>query len=97
MASTTFSAECTPARARLLQRLLAMSEELDRLALESPDGTVLEACESRVIQQGRELQIGLLQDAVARRIETAGKKGPRSASVRADDSKKIAAPESVDS
>ena len=49
VASTTFSAECTPARARLLQRLPAMSEELDRLALESPDGPVLEACESRVI------------------------------------------------
>ena len=67
----------------LVRQLLALHEELQALALSAPDGTVLDACETAVVPKGRDLTRQLLADAVARRIETAEKKGPRSASVPA--------------
>jgi hypothetical protein len=75
-----------------IRRVLALQDELTQLALTAPDGTVLDACEQAVLDRGRDLQRQLLTDAVARRIETAEKRGPRSASVRAVGGKKIAAP-----
>ena len=68
----------------LLRRVLALAEELDHLALTAPPGTVFDACESAVVAGGRQVQTQMLQDAVARRIETAEKRGRRSASVRAE-------------
>jgi hypothetical protein len=79
----TFTAECTEAQARMIQRVLAMSEELEHLALTAPDGTVFDACETAVIAQGRDLQAAFLAEAVAQRIESAEKKGRRSASAPA--------------
>jgi hypothetical protein len=73
--------ECTPDEAQLLTRVLAMQQELDELALKAAHGTVLDACEEKVIVQGRELQTDMLTKAVTRRVETAEKKGRRSASV----------------
>lgn len=73
-----------PARHELLLRgVLALAEELDQLALTAPDGTVFDACESAVVAGGRRVQTQMLQDAVARRIETAEKRGRRSVSARA--------------
>jgi hypothetical protein len=65
-----------------------MIEELDHLALTAPDGTVFDACENAVLARGREIQVQMLEDAVARRIESAEKKGRRSGSVSAVGSKK---------
>jgi hypothetical protein len=76
----------------LLRRTLALAEELHQLALSAPDGTVFDACETAVIADGRTLQKQMLQEAVARRIEVAEKKGRRSASARAVAAKKTAAP-----
>lgn len=70
-------AECE----QLVCKVIALQEELNALALSAPEGTVLDACESVVIDQGRQLHAQLLADAVARRIESAEKKEPRSAPV----------------
>jgi hypothetical protein len=92
MTRTTFTADVTQSQAALLRRVLALSEELDDLALNAPDGTVFDACENAVITGGRDLQRQLLQEAVARRVEAAEKKGPPSDNVPADGPRKIAAP-----
>jgi hypothetical protein len=76
----------------LLRRTLALAEELHQLALSAPDGTVFDACETAVIGDGRELQQQMLQEAVARRIEAAEKKGRRSVSACAVAAKKTVAP-----
>ena len=97
MTRTPHRFECTEAEAQMLARLLAMSGELQSLALTAPDGTVFEACENAVLDRGRELQTRLLTEAVARRVEAAEKKGPRSASARAADSRKTAGPRAASS
>ena len=84
--------ECTEAEAQLLTRVLAMQQELDELALSASHGTVLDCCEEKVIVQGRELQTDMLTKAVARRVESAEKKGVRSASVGAVSVKRTAGP-----
>jgi hypothetical protein len=96
MTRTLFTADVTETQAALLGRVLALSEELDHLALTAPDGTVFHACETAVITMGREVQQRLLEDAVARRVESAEKKGRRSASALADARRKTAAPKNAD-
>jgi len=91
MNSTTMI-EIPTASEAMVRRLLAYHEELQALALTAPDGTVLDACETAVIKQGRDLDQQMLADAVARRIESAEKKGPRFESVRAVGPRKIAGP-----
>jgi hypothetical protein len=80
----------------LLRRTLALAEELHQLALSAPDGTVFDACETAVVSDGRALQKQLLQEAVARRIEAAEKKGRRSASAAVGGRKKTAGPKNGD-
>jgi hypothetical protein len=80
----------------IVRRTVAMAEEMEELALTAPDGTVFDACEEAVIDKGRKLQGHVLQEAVARRIETAEKRGRRSASVRAAARGKTADPKSAD-
>ena len=63
----------------ILRRALALAEEMEQLALTAPDGTVFDACETAVVEKGRDLQRQVLAEAVARRIEAAEKKGRRSA------------------
>jgi hypothetical protein len=88
--------EVDPKHEALVQRTLAMAEEMEQLALSAPDGTVFDACEQAVIEKGRKLQSQVLADAVTRRIEDAEKKGRRFASVPVDAKKKTAAPKSAD-
>jgi len=59
----------------LVRQLLALHEELTQLALSSPEGTVVDACEAAVVDKGRDLNTQILADAVARRVEAAEKKG----------------------
>jgi len=73
-----------------VRRAVAFAEEMEQLALTAPEGGVFDTCEEAVLEKGRKLQSQMLGDAVARRIETAEKKGRRSASVPADARKKIA-------
>jgi len=84
-----FTVEVTESQAALLRRVLALSEELDELALSAPDGTVFDACEAVVISGGHEVQQRLLTDAVARRIESAEKRGRRCDSVAAVEPRRI--------
>jgi hypothetical protein len=79
----------------LVRRVVSLQQELHALALSAPDGTVLDACETAVIDRGRDLCKQVLADAVARRIETTEKRGPRSAPVRAAGSKRTAVPPRV--
>src|SRR5436305_2929907 len=81
----------------VLRRALALAEEMEQLALAAPDGTVFHACEEAVVEKGRTFQAKVLGDAVARRIDAAGKKGRRSAPVPAAERKKTAAPKSAGS
>lgn len=67
----------------ILRRALALVEEMEQIALTAPDGAVFADCEAAVILKGRDLQKQVLTDAVARRVEAAEKRGPRSAPARA--------------
>jgi hypothetical protein len=75
-----------------VMRALAMAEEMEKLALTAPDGTVFDTCEQAVIENGRKLQAHVLGEAVGRRIDAAEKRGRRSAPARAVAKKKIADP-----
>ena len=97
MTRTSHVFECSEAEAQLLTRVLAMQQELDELALSAAHGTVLDACEEKVIVQGRALQTDMLEKAVAGRVEAAEKKGVRSASVPAVSVKRTAGPKHVTS
>ena len=88
----TVTIEVPVEREALVRRLLALTEELDHLALSAPAGTVFDACETAVIEGGRDLSTRILADTVARRIEAAEKKGRRCESARAADAKKIGGP-----
>jgi len=89
--SQTITIEIPAASETLVRQLLALHEELQALALSAADGTVLDACEAAVVPKGRELTKNILADAVARRIEAAEKKGPRSAPATADGRRRTAA------
>ncbi len=80
----------------IVRRALAMAEEMEQLALTAPDGTVFDACENAVVEEGRKFQGQVLAEAVARRIEAAEKKGRRCASAPADARRKTAGPNSAD-
>jgi hypothetical protein len=68
----------------VVRQALAFAQEMAQLALTAPDGQVFHACEEAVIEKGRKLQVAVLRDAVAQRIEATEKKGRRSASVNVD-------------
>jgi hypothetical protein len=94
--STKVTIEVDAKHETIVRRALAMAEEMEQLALSAPDGTVFDACEEAVVEKGRKLQGQVLGEAVARRIETAEKRGRRSASVRADARRKTAGPNHAD-
>ncbi len=75
--SPTVSLEVPAEHEALFRRLLALTEELDHLALDAPDGSVFDACEAAVLRGGRDVQRQALQDAVERRVRVAEKKGRR--------------------
>ena len=90
--TATVTIEVPADRAALVQRFLALHDELAQLALDAPDGSVLDACETAVIAAGRDLSQQLLTDAVARRVQAAEKKGRRSASAAVAAPRKTVAP-----
>jgi hypothetical protein len=90
--AATITLEVPVEHEALMRHTLAFAEELHQLALDAPDGTVFDACESAVIRKGREVQTQMLEAAVARRIEAAEKKGRRSVSARAAVPRRTAAP-----
>jgi hypothetical protein len=93
----TISIEVPANREAQVRRFLALIEDLDNLADSAADGTVLDACETAVVQKGRELSKQILAGAVARRVETAEKKGPLCASASAVGPRKTADPRAAKS
>jgi hypothetical protein len=93
----TITIEVPANREAQVRRFLALIEELDDLAATSPDGTVLDACETAVIEKGRDLSKQILANAVAGRVSTAEKKGRFSASAPAGGSRKTAVPRTAKS
>jgi hypothetical protein len=86
----TVSIEVDARHEGIVRRALALAEEMEQLALTAPEGAVFDVCEGAVIEKGRNFQANVLGEAVARRIEAAEKKGPRSASVRVGARKRTA-------
>jgi hypothetical protein len=90
--ASTMTIEIPADSETLVRRFVALIEELNNLAVSAPDGTVLNACEVAVVEKGRELNKQILEDAVARRVETAEKRGRRFAFACAVGPRKTAAP-----
>jgi hypothetical protein len=90
--SPTIMIEVPTSHEAQVRRFLALLEELENLADTAPDGTVLDACESVVIEKGRDINKQILSGAVARRVATVEKRGRLSASANVVVPKKTAAP-----
>ena len=87
-----------PARSEaLIRRVLALEEELHHLAASAPDGPEFDACETVAVEKGRDMSRQMLSDAVAGRVESAEKKGRRSASARAVGPRRTADPKPANS
>jgi hypothetical protein len=82
---------------QLIRRVLSLAEELHQLALTAPHGAVFDQCENSGIDSGREIQTRMLEQAVARRIEAAEKRGRRSAFASAADARRTVAPKAANS
>ncbi len=67
----------TPEQALLLRNFHAYVMELDQLALNAPDGEVLDQCELAAVTKGQDINRQTLEQAVQRRINAAEKKGRR--------------------
>lgn len=93
--STPITIQVDQKHEAIVRRAVAMAEEMEQMALTAADGAVFDACEEAVIEKGRAFQAQVLSDAVARRIETAEKKGRRSASASADARRKTADPKNA--
>lgn len=90
--SSAISIEIPANSETLVRRFVALIEELNNLAISAPDGTVFDVCEAAIVQKGRELNKQILEDTVARRVETAEKRGRRFGFARAVEPKKTAVP-----
>ena len=64
-----------------LEQAIAYVADLGQLALDAPEGTVLDACEGLALDKGRALLRSTLAAALHRRIDLAEQKGGTLASV----------------
>jgi hypothetical protein len=67
----------SPAQEALLRQYLVFLQEIEQLALDAPEGHVLDMCEAAALEKGREVSRRTLEQAVQKRISTAEKKGRR--------------------
>lgn len=74
-----------------VERFVAFLQEMQDVALKSPDGQVVDDCEGAVWASGREVQQRALAEALQRRIAVVEKKGRRSDAVNANVPKRTAA------
>lgn len=80
-----------------VQRFVAFLQEMQDVALKSPDGHVVDDCEGIVMASGREVQQRALAEALQRRIEVVEKKGRRSGNASAGVPRKTVASPHVNS
>lgn len=64
----------TPEERRDYERAIAFVAEIRQLGLESPHGTVIDACEALVLSKGRDFLRDSLTGAIEARVEDAEKK-----------------------
>jgi hypothetical protein len=77
MSRKTITLEIDADLAPLLLDYASYLDEMKDLAKRAPPGTVLSACEQAVVEQGREHQRRILEQAVQARIDDGEKKGRR--------------------
>jgi hypothetical protein len=94
--STKVAIEVDAKHEAVVRRALAMAEAMEQLALAAPERAVFDVCEEAGLEKGRSMQAHVLGQAVSRRVETAEKKGRRSASARAVARRKTVAPKNDD-
>jgi hypothetical protein len=70
---TTLVAE-TPFQRLMMERALAMAQELERAGAAAPDGHVLEELETLAVARGRDFTRGALEGALQRQVEEVEKK-----------------------
>lgn len=87
--------EVEPQHEGIVRQALALAQELEHLALSAEDGHVFDACENALLHKGRKLQSQILSQAVAQRILTAEKKGPRFDSVTVGAPSKMPVPKTA--
>ena len=75
--SRTISLEVTSdSQERLLRQVHSFVMEMDSLALQAPEGQVLDLLEHAAVEGGRKLTVATLEAAVQKRIDDAEKKAP---------------------
>jgi len=77
MSRKTIILEIDPEHEDLLRRYASFLEEMKDLAITTPEGSVLQACEDAVIDKGREHQRRVLERAVQARLDVLEKKARR--------------------
>ena len=75
---TTLVAE-TPLQRLLMERALAMAQELERAGDAAPDGRVMDELETLALVRGREFTRGALEGALQRQVDDLEKKLRRAA------------------
>jgi hypothetical protein len=65
----------TPLQRTIVERALALAQELEATADSAPDGQVIDRCESLLLGAGREFLRAALQDTLQARIDALEKKG----------------------
>ncbi len=73
MSRTTITLQINSAHESLVREYAAFLAEMEQLAATAPQGAVLDTCEQAVVQQGREHQRRVLQEAVQSRVQDAEK------------------------
>lgn len=73
----------TPLQRLLMEKALAMAEELERVGDAAPDGKVLAQLECLAVERGREFTRQSLEGALQRQVDDVEKKLRRAASVLA--------------
>jgi hypothetical protein len=73
----------TPLQQLMMEKALAMAEELERAGAAAPDGHVLEELETLAVARGRDFTRGALEGALQRQVDEVEKKLRRAASAAA--------------
>jgi len=82
----------TPLQRLLMEKALAMAEELERVGDAAPDGKVLAQLESLAVERGREFTRHSLEGALQRQVADVEKKLRPAVSVAAADAAATKAP-----
>ena len=74
----------SPLQSQIAQMALELARDLERQAAQAPRGTILDACESLLLDRGRQFLRDSLAATLQQQIDEAEKKGARRVSAHAD-------------